>query len=57
MSLATWGLVLGALLAVAIPLVWTTGAGGGALLIPVYALILCPVGWLCGCLVGRIWAR
>jgi hypothetical protein len=54
MSIAMWGLVAGVLISVAIPLIWTSGGAGGALLVPLYALLLAPAGWLIGHFVEKL---
>ena len=51
MSAASWGAIAGVLIAVAIPMAWPVGGAMGALLVPVYAIVLAPIGWV----VGRWW--
>jgi hypothetical protein len=48
MSLPLWGLIIGAIVSVILGLLWTSGGSGIALLIPIFFVILCPIGALLG---------
>ena len=54
MPLGMMGALAGLFISVIIPLVWTTGGAGAALLVPLYALVLMPSGWAIGKLAERL---
>ena len=54
MSLSLWGLIFGAIVSVLIGVLWSSGGAGVALLIPVFTLVLCPLGALVGWSIDRI---
>lgn len=49
-----WGVVVGAVVSVLVGVLWTSGGAGIALLIPFFALILCPLGALIGWGITRL---
>jgi high-affinity Fe2+/Pb2+ permease len=51
-----WGSIGGAVVSVLIGVLWTGGGAGIALLIPFFALVLCPIGAVLGWFIGCLWA-
>ncbi|MEX2228923.1 MAG: hypothetical protein WEB13_04715 [Dehalococcoidia bacterium] len=56
-TLTQWGFVTGVVASVLLGLTWTGGGAGIVLFIPIFALVLGPIGWLIGRRTARAMRR
>jgi len=49
--------IIGAVVSVLIGVLWTSGGAGIVLLVPVFAIVLCPLGALVGWAIDRLRRR